>query len=68
MSTNDEAMTVSPNGQQNDVRRMALEVLAEHGTQTTVAELEEYVDDPNAVLKLSYCLEAIEAALQKPFA
>ncbi|MDD4636021.1 MAG: hypothetical protein PHV66_00195 [Bacteroidales bacterium] len=51
-----------------DVRQRAMSILAEYGTQTTVEELEEYIEDPDAVLKLSYCLEAIEAALSQPFA
>jgi len=63
-----EPTSESGNDAKSIVRRMALEILAKYGTQTTVDELEEHVDDPNAVLKLSYCLEAIEAALQKPFA
>lgn len=47
------------------IRTIAFEILAEHGTQTTVDELKEYVDNPKAVLKLEYCLEAIEAAIDK---
>lgn len=48
------------------VRPKAFDILAEHGAKCTVAELEEHFDDPKAVLKLSYCLEAIEAALLLP--
>lgn len=50
-----------------DVKQRAMSILAEYGTQTTVEELEEYIEDPNAVLNLTYCLEAVEAALSKPF-
>lgn len=46
-----------------DIKKLALKILAKYGVEATVEEVEEYIDDPNAVLKLSYCLEAIEAAL-----
>lgn len=47
----------------DNIKEKAIEILAKYGAQSTVEELEEYIDDPNAVLKLSYCLEAVEAAL-----
>lgn len=41
----------------------ALQILATHGVRCRVHELEELIDDENAVLKLKFCLEAIEYAL-----
>lgn len=49
---------------QDIIRKRAIEILAEHGAECDVSQLEELIDNPNAVLKISYCLDAIEASIE----
>lgn len=50
---------------QEQLRKEAMSILAKHGTQTTVRLLEQLIGRDNAVIKLKWCLEAIEVALTK---
>lgn len=45
----------------------AIEILAKYGGKTSISEAKKHIDNPNAVLKLRYCLEAIIKALEYQF-
>lgn len=44
---------------EEQIREVAVGILANIGCQSTIDQVKPFIEDPNAVLKLSYCLESV---------
>jgi len=63
MHNNNDRLEKIEQMQQINIKKEAIRILAESGVQAHVQDVLPLLEDPNAVLKLSYCLEAIEEAI-----